>query len=437
MFEVQGITEWMLYKKHYKKGDDLKQEDADFVAQRTKRMGFNTIVWDAGRSVLLYHSKLKNVSMVQDKAPDKDSPYIKILTDRCQLRYGQMVSKKAGLHFSARLCMNRHYKKGPGSSDFSINNPQLHCIKEDGSMDHGRLCYFFDEVKKERIDILDEMASIEGVECIQLDFCRQPPMLNHHPKMVEAFVKKHGYSPHDIKTPYFMDRLEWYQFRADIMTDFMRQLKAKVNGKAKIEARIPDNAPWLNLYNGFDVVAWCREGLIDKLTLSPLIAYAADPMIYTEYYTTVAHAFGIKCLGGIGSHGLIDPSVQETNHFMLKPDQVKKQYKAGKMSDMEYDRFKKFAAMSREEQHLATYNREDIFALAYRIYMAGVDGVSVYQTDTVLSEERILEDIKKLIDPEQTKEEYAKMGYPPLMRTHITGADWHSTVYTGLKGYDI
>ena len=222
-----------------------------------------------------------------------------------------------------------------------------------------------------------------------------------------------------------MDRLEWYQFRADIMTDFMRQLKARVKGKAKIEARIPDTAPWLNLYNGFDVMAWCREGLIDKLTLSPLIAYAADPMIYTEYYTTVAHAFGIKCLGGIGSHGLIDPSAQEKNHFMLKPDLGEKQYKAGKMSDMEYDRFKKFAAMSREEQHLATYNREGIFALAYRIYMAGVDGVSVYQTDTVLSEERILEDIKKLIDPEQTKEEYAKMGYPPLMRTHITGADWH------------
>ena len=44
---------------------------------------------------------------------------------------------------------------------------------------------------------------------------------------------------------------------------------------------------------------------------------------------------------------------------------------------------------------------------------------------------------KKLIDPEQTKEEYAKMGDPPLMRSHITGADWHSTVYTGLKGYDI
>mgnify|MGYP001307312189 CR=1 FL=1 len=71
------------------------------------------------------------------------------------------------------------------------------------------------------------------------------------------------------------------------------------------------------------------------------------------------------------------------------------------------------------------------------ITQGDTDTLYVYQTDTVLSEERILEDIKKLIDPEQTKEEYAKMGDPPLMRSHIAGADWHSTVYTGLKGHDI
>ena len=66
MFEVQGISEWILYNKAHKKGDDLKQEDADFVAERTKTMGFNTIVWDAGRSTILYHSKLKNVTMLKE-----------------------------------------------------------------------------------------------------------------------------------------------------------------------------------------------------------------------------------------------------------------------------------------------------------------------------------------------------------------------------------
>ena len=436
MFEKQAIVEWVLVKGHRGKGADLVQEDADYVARRIKETGFNSIVWDAGRSIVTYHSKLENVTLLWDRRDDQTDPHTVLLRKRCQLRYGIEQAKPLGLSFAARLCMNRHYAGGPGTSHFSEENPQFHCVNKEGKIDSGRLSYFFDEVKKERIDILNELAEIEGVDCIHLDFCRQPPHLAYHPKLVEAFIKEYGYDPREIKTPYYTDCLEWYQYRADIMTEFMRQLRAKVGSKANIEARIPDCAPWLNLYCGIDAEAWCREDLADKLTLSPLLSWASDPMPYTEYYATIAHAHGKKCIGGIGSLCLMNP-VQRGYGREIYREALEKNYEEGLITERKYKEVKALFAMSDEERFKKLYDREGIFALAYKQYMAGIDGMSLYQAETVVEEDWFAEDLQLLLDPEKTKAEYAKMGYPSTVRLYQTGTDWHSTVFMGNVGYDI
>jgi hypothetical protein len=97
---------------------------------------------------------------------------------------------EAGKTYDVRILpwlgMQRHYGSGAFSSSFYKSHPEWWRIAKDGSNSVG-LSYFFPQVRKERVDILQEAAGY-GVPGLVLGCERQVPMLLYNPQMVSAFA---------------------------------------------------------------------------------------------------------------------------------------------------------------------------------------------------------------------------------------------------------
>ncbi len=215
-----------------------------------------------------------------------------------------------------RVAMNRHYSVrycgGSLTSKFAASHPGWYEVTREGGADPSRLCYAFPEVRRERVAILSEITRI-GVYGLQLDFCRQPPIIRYHPVLVEGYRKKMGIDPRGIEG---LDReacLSWWRFRAEFVTQFMRELKSAIDEIRRergrpipVQARICDSGFDINLAAGLDVVTWCREGLIDELCVNPL-HWAYEGIVHdVRPYVELCRRTGIRILGGAHTN-CIDP----------------------------------------------------------------------------------------------------------------------------------
>ena len=256
--------------------------DAEDCIHAHINCGITHLVWELGRSVLTYHSNLpaatcagidENIEGLDTRARAIASMY----RERCQLRAALSYAKRKGLVIYGRLCMNRHYRPGSlARSAFAQNHPEWCELKKDGWMDPTRLCYAMPEYRQERVAILQEAAEI-GCDGLCLDFCRQPPAVRYHPAFVNSYREKTGNDPRKLSLSDRKDFLHWCQYRADSVTDLLRELKVAVDPvrerydrKTPVQVRIPNDGFEANLIAGLDVTTWCKERLVDELALSEL-----------------------------------------------------------------------------------------------------------------------------------------------------------------------
>lgn len=165
------------------------------------------------------------------------------------------------------------------------------------------------------------------VDGLILDFCRQMPMLMYHDALVNPYMKERDTDPLSIDSTDPDNYMDWFQYRSDVLTGFMRRLRAEVRKQEKelerpcpIIDRVPDNVPWLMIAYGLDIERWCGEDLVDGTMLSPLPVCVEDKDRYPEYHISVAHKHGKICIGGIGSLNLIKNGVHKsTGFFHRKP----------------------------------------------------------------------------------------------------------------------
>jgi hypothetical protein len=153
----------------------------------------------------------------------------------------------------------------------------------DGSRDESRLCYAFPEYRAERIAAITEAARVTGLrtgrhlQTIVLDFCRQPPMLQYHPRLCCAYEGETGLDPRRILAADVGRFVPWIRWRAAILTRFVREARAELDRLAEdqgwrtdLAVRITDLGPHINLLEGVDIEALCEEGSIDAIVTSPL-----------------------------------------------------------------------------------------------------------------------------------------------------------------------
>ena len=395
---VFGISEWMCYYANYDKpcpGPGALDECVDLHL----RAGCDHLVWNLGRSVVDYWSELPHITRMCENGDQVGSiswSFVhKVMDEVCPLRHALALCRDRGAQLWGRLGMNRHYGRTDWigvTSRFALDNPAFREVTKPGNEDASRLCYALAEVRRERLDILLECQRI-GVDGLVLDFCRQMPMLLYHPALVEPFMAETGVNPRAIDSDDFEQYRAWFQYRADVLTEFMTELRRAVRAqegqlgrRCPIVARVPDNARWLMLAYGLDSERWCAEDLVDGLMLSPFPLTREDLDLHVSYHTAAAHKHGKLCIGGVGAKGLIESRVEKNTGF---------------------------------------YAPQPAYALAARQYAAGVDGMSLYQSETLVRMEYLAQLLSDVGVPAVVAEQANALPRPTRPRPEI-GMDWHA-----------
>jgi len=179
------------------------------------------------------------------------------------------------------LAMQRHYGEnaygGIFASEWFKSHPEWRRWNKNASSGSGSaVCYFFPEVRKERVDILCEVAE-RGPDGLVIGCCRQVPMLLYHPEMVATYKHKSGVDPLRIDAGNRREYEAWIRWRADFFTETLRELKerlrpirARTGRPIPVIVRVPSIGLFTNMAQGLDVETWCREGLVDQIQLDPL-----------------------------------------------------------------------------------------------------------------------------------------------------------------------
>ena len=404
---VMGISEFQNWYNHY----DAPLPELRLPVEEPERAvtdcidahvaaGVNNLVWSCGRSVLSYHSEVAGTTRqtTETMAP--------ILDKICPLRIALQYGRRNGVSIMGRLCMNRHY--GPehpeNCSRFVRENVGMLEKGRNGDLIKSRVCYALEAVQQERIDILLEIQRL-GVDALVLDYCRQMPVLNYHEALVEPYLQKTGVDPRQFHSTRPGDYADWFQYRADILTGFMRKYRQEQQRQEKEDGRncplivrIPDSAPWLMIAYGLDIERWCKEDLVDGIMLSPFPRTLEDTRLHPEYHIELARRYDKYAIGGIGSLNLMRSkgngnTLENTGFFHAKP----------------------------------------VYGKAHRQYAAGCDAMSLYQSETLARLKYLQSTIAELGDKTAVAEKAQHLPDPDpevLLRQNSSagsiGLDWHS-----------
>jgi hypothetical protein len=402
---VLGISEWQVWFHDPSRpipDDETKVIDECIEAHLA--VDIDQIVWNCGRSVLDYWSELPNVTRIGDGPSLGERRLVaaaaQVMKKLCPLRRAIHVCRRKGMPILGRLAMQRHYGS-PGSepevSRFSSENPQFHEVSRLGKMTTDKLCFALDEVQQERMDILLEIQRI-GVDALVLDYARQIPILKYHPALVDPYIRKTGNDPRKINTGNPDDYMDWFQYRADVLTGFMQKLRSAVRqqeqdlGRAcPIIARVPDSAEWVTLAFGLDLKRWFAEDLIDGTMLTPFPLCVEDSDSHPEYHIPLAHKYGKICIGGVGAS-------------RLTPE--------GEMAKKQWD----------------LHYLKPVYQTAHRQYQAGADAMSLYQTESTAREEFLKPTFKEIGFPKIVAGRVQELPDPDLPPGYGIGYDYHSWI---------
>jgi len=221
-------------------------------------------------------------------------------------------SQQLGMKTLASLRMNAFYPYG--EDEFLNGNlyPQYETYRYQtyyGANLGTYLSYGYTQVHDVIEDLLREAVSFQGVQGIELDFDRYPYVLGWEPILSDGYMAQYGKDPKLENTPSGLHR--WHQYRADVMTGFIRELRQALPGK-QIAVRIPTYG---YLSYGLDIEAWIEEGLIDVLVPSSL--YHERFWDNLDEFADMVKCTNVKLFGGI-NYSISGQDVNKHEEDLLK-----------------------------------------------------------------------------------------------------------------------
>lgn len=284
---------------------------------------------------------------------------LKVVADACH---------EVGVLCYASMRMNGDYPStwmGEGiprlfNSNFWWQHPEWRVRGPKGE-DGIKLSYAFPEVRAFKLAILRE-ATERDIDGINLDYLRHPPFFGYETPLVQGFQAKYGTDPRDLPT----DDPRWLQFRADIMTEFVRSVRALLDDAGKRKGRrlgLSARVDWREYRQwGCDIERWMKEGLVDYLVIAQhsLGGYEFDlaPFVAMAKGTGCAILFGEEAI--TTGHDLTPEEDKAIAEGRMKPPQ---------------------------RGHLSL---EDYCARARRWYAAGAHGVHLFNDPDNLAVLRVL-----------------------------------------------
>jgi hypothetical protein len=194
------------------------------------------------------------------------------------IAYGHRI----GLEIHAWVTINEDDHGWGWPSEFTKKHPELRWVGRDGRRYRSQLSFAFDQVRRYKLGILDELLAYEiFLDWIRTGDIRDNPQndaagvadYGYEAPNVEAFKAKYGVHPKEVAA----DDERWARVRAGPQTLFMRGARELCRArKPKLPLAVMVGHPWH--YRGavdriagnlkgllLDVAAWANEGLVDRV----------------------------------------------------------------------------------------------------------------------------------------------------------------------------
>ena len=300
VWAIAELWQW-LYQKQKSSGTD----SADCLQEHLDS-GFRNVIWSLGRSTLDYQSSLPNSTLYAGDTRPETRVIAHSFQSQCSLRAALDFAGKNQMRIYGRLGMNRHYGDSLGGglrSKFVASHPDWLERHRTGQTDPTRVSFAVPEYREERISILLEAARI-GAHGLCLDFCRQPPAVRYHPKLLSPWLEAGRDDPRTmpVGSPGF---IAWARHRCDFITLLLRDLRSELRTletqskrTVPVMVRIPEATLHVNLLEGFDLETWLAEGLVDEIALDPLWIWDLDYPDTAREYVALARKHAVKIHGG-------------------------------------------------------------------------------------------------------------------------------------------
>lgn len=329
---LRGVADWCDYfappSVHHSAGARLGTDQLDALLAGHAELGMSSIAWAIGRSWVEYHSELpgttrfpcRPLETIPEEYRNAYAGRAAMINDCDPLTY--VLQRRAGhdLKILPWLAMQRHYGEnaygGIFCSDWFRAHPEWRRWNKNASSPSGStVSYYFPEVRKERVDILCEVAR-RSPDALVIGWCRQVPILLYHPKMVAEYRAKTGVDPLKIDAGNQAEYQDWIRWRADFVTQTLRELKtrlapirAELDRPIPVVVRIPSKGLFYNLAQGLDVETWCREGLIHEIQLDPLedCGWRGEPHD-VQPYLELGRRYGLPIFGGVNGNTFWNPT---------------------------------------------------------------------------------------------------------------------------------
>ncbi len=146
---------------------------------------------------------------------------------------------------------------GCKTSRFFLDHPEYHIVGPGGTKVMAP-SVAYPQVLDHLAALYSELVSF-GADGVSPCFIRGCAMALYEPIMVEGFAAEHGKDPRELKP----SDADWQDYRAKIITNFMRRMKEAV-GDRKLSPIIHGTRA-LNRRFALDIETWVREGIVDDL----------------------------------------------------------------------------------------------------------------------------------------------------------------------------
>ena len=238
---------------------------------------------------------------------------IEVMIDYC---------RENGLEFWADFRIQQDYPYdyagGFGSdfnSPFTKEHQEWRHVDRNGEVCSHLFSHFHPGWEQYKLDLLAELAR-KGPAGIHLNLmCEMEAIWDFEPGAAARCREEYGVDPTETDEP----PEEWYQFRCDHLTEFVRRLRRQTDEISeglgrKIEIAVQVSGEWAilkqgklvkavaqNFLAGFNVGRWAREGLVDAV--SPSFRRTYKPMFLEHLWEELGDAREkVKVIPSIGQH---------------------------------------------------------------------------------------------------------------------------------------
>lgn len=142
--------------------------------------------------------------------------------------------------------------------DFAKENPQFRCVDRDGDVTE-YMSFMYPEVRERAIDEFVRLSHT-GCDAVQVLFSRGWPYILFEKPFLDKFSERYGEDARVLP----LDDERIVGLKCEIMTEFMRELRSRMNSDAELHAKV-----LFSVYDcalvGLDVKTWAKEGIVDRI----------------------------------------------------------------------------------------------------------------------------------------------------------------------------